>query len=273
MTNRTGASDTALRALHLGLVGCGSMAGTVLRAVRAAGVPLAMVTVLARPGRNVAQVAQRLGLEPERVSVVFDVAGLIACAPHVVAECASQEAVRDVVPALLAARIETVVASVGALAQAETLARIAAADTGTLRVAAGAVGGMDALEAVRLSGLHAVTYVGRKPPAAWPGGYTDNAVVFEGSAREAALKFPRNANVAATVALAGLGFDATQVRLLADRECTNNVHEITFSGRCANGFFRMEGLPSPDNPRTSLTAGYSVARCVLASIGSCLAFS
>ncbi|MFT9257803.1 MAG: aspartate dehydrogenase [Acetobacter sp.] len=261
------------QALHLGLIGCGSMAGTVLRAVRGAGVSLTAVTVLTRPGRDPADVARHLGLEPGLVRVVSDAAGLIAQAPRLVAECASQEAVRDVVPDLLAAGMTVVLASVGALAQPETLARIAAADTGTLHVAAGAVGGMDALEAVRLSGLHAVTYVGRKPPASWPGGYTDNAVVFEGTAREAALKFPKNANVAATVALAGLGFDATQVRLLADRDCTNNVHEITFSGRCANGFFRMEGLPSPDNPRTSLTAGYSVARGVLSCISSCLAFS
>ncbi len=92
------------------------------------------------------------------------------------------------------------------------------------------MGGLDALAAARRAGLSSVSYVSRKPPAAWLGtpaervadlsALTAAAAVFTGTAREAALAFPQNANVVAAIALAGLGFDETQVTLMADPAVT-----------------------------------------------------
>jgi aspartate dehydrogenase len=138
---------------------------------------------------------------------------------------------------------------------------------------AGAVGGIDALGAAKLSGLEEVTYTGRKPPLAWKGtaaealldlgALTEPATFFEGTAREAAMQYPQNANVAATVALAGAGFDATRVRLVADPTIARNLHEVSVRSAAAEFSIRLEGRPSPSNPKTSLTAGYSMAREVL----------
>jgi aspartate dehydrogenase len=86
---------------------------------------------------------------------------------------------------------------------------------------------------------------------------------FEGTAREAARDYPQNANVAATVALAGRGMDATRVRLVADPGIAYNLHEVSVRSSAAEFTIRLEGRPSPDNPKTSLTAGYSIAREVL----------
>ncbi|WP_237217691.1 aspartate dehydrogenase, partial [Falsiroseomonas oryziterrae] len=138
---------------------------------------------------------------------------------------------------------------------------------------AGAVGGIDALAAARLRGTPRVTYVGRKPPGAWRGtkaeslldlgALTQPATFYEGSARDAARDFPQNANVAATIALAGVGFEATRVKLVADPGIARNLHELEVESEAVRFSIRLEGVPSPANPKTSLTAGLSMARAVL----------
>jgi aspartate dehydrogenase len=78
-----------------------------------------------------------------------------------------------------------------------------------------------------------VTYKGCKSPKSWRGSYAEQlvdldqvseaTVFFRGTAREAALKFPANANVAATIALAGLGMDETMVELTVDPKSIKNT--------------------------------------------------
>ena len=62
----------------------------------------------------------------------------------------------------------------------------------------------------------------------------DRTVVYEGSTREACRQFPRNVNVHATLALAGLGFDQTLSRIIADPVVTTNSHLIEAYGDGVN---------------------------------------
>lgn len=263
---------------RLGLIGAGGMAATVLEALAARlPAPLALLTILVRPGGEAKAAALAAAhAVAEQAVIRSDIAAFLADAPDVVAECAGHAAVRAHGAAVLAAGCDLVVISVGALADDDLHRRLdaaAAASGAQLVLPPGAVGGIDVLAAARLSGLEEVTYIGRKPPAAWRGtpaealvdlgALAGPAVFFDGTAREAARDYPQNANVAAAVALAAGGFDTTRVRLVADPGITRNVHEVSVRSACADFTIRLEGRPSPANPKTSLTAGYSVARALL----------
>ena len=270
---------------RLGMIGCGSIADLVLTTLaRELPAPLAQISLLvSKRSRDQAQaLLDRLGDGFAMSRVVHtSLETFLADAPEAVAECASHVAIRDHGPAILQAGCDFIVISIGALADDDFRVRLiesARAGGARLVLPPGAVGGIDALSAARLSGLESVIYSGSKPPRAWRGtlaetlldldALTQPTVFFEGSARVAAQTYPFNANVAATLALAGLGFDATQVRLIADPTITNNVHEFTARSACGSISIRMDGQASPGNPKTSLMAGYSVARELLNRAGA-----
>jgi aspartate dehydrogenase len=253
------------------LIGYGGIARDVVLALRDAGGSVTVAAALCRPG-NAAKARNAL----VGVAIVESLAELLAPEPTVVAEVAGQQAVADYGAEVLRRGVDLLVISIGALAEPKLLARLrtAARDGGSrMLLPAGAIGGIDAIAAMRVGGLHAVRYRSRKPPAAWRGSPAEKVadldtmsartVLYRGSAGEAALLYPQNANVAAAVALAGLGFEKTEVELVADPDAPGNVHEIEAEGVAGRFAVQLQGRPSRTNPKTSALAALSVARALI----------
>ncbi|MCC2097245.1 MAG: aspartate dehydrogenase [Hyphomicrobiales bacterium] len=212
----------------------------------------------------------------KQTRVVTDMPAALQWKPDLVVEAAGHGALQEHGAAALAAGVDLIVTSVGALSDKVLRGQLddaATASGARYDIIPGAVGGLDILAAVKLSGLEKVLYKSRKPPGAWRGtaaeemvdlgAIAQETVFFSGGAGDAARLFPQNANVAATIALKGAGFDATQVELIADPGVSKNVHELTVSGNSADFTIRIEGRPAPENPKTSLTTAYSLAQIVL----------
>lgn len=259
--------------MHLGLIGFGNIATTLLAFMAERGMGPKRLTVLA-PAAKAEATAKRLAeaFGPE-AGVVGDAAALLARAPDLVVECAGHAAVAAHVPMLLRAGVDVIVVSVGALcdgALEATLRRAAQEGGARIVLPAGAVGGIDLLGALSAAGPIEVRYSGTKPPMAWAGtpaeslidlaSLSEAAVFFRGTAREAASTFPKNANVAATLALAGAGLDATRVELVADPAAAGNIHAYEVRSPVANYRMEIENLPSAGNVKTSVSTIYSVLR-------------
>lgn len=143
----------------------------------------------------------------------------------------------------------------------ETLMQTAEQNGTRLLVPPGALGGIDALRAASVLPLDSVCHAIIKPPAGWRGTVAEQLcdlgalgaphVFFEGSAREAARRFPQNANVAAISALAGIGLDRTQVQLVADPAAQRNAHVVRAEGAFGKFEIRLENRPLAGNPKTS----------------------
>lgn len=244
--------------MKIGLIGKGAIAQHAANAIRARG--HLVHAVLVRPD----------SVQQDPNLFVGSVHELTAQADLVI-ECAGHQSLATFGPQVLAQGIDMITVSIGALADEQVVVALETAarkSRARLHLASGAIGALDCLSAAATGRLDRVTYVGRKPPQGWKGsaaedklnldGLTGAETHFNGTARRAALSYPKNANVAAAVALAGVGFDETQVQLIADPSISRNIHEIEAEGEFGQFHFRISGNSLPDNPRSSALAAMSV---------------
>jgi aspartate dehydrogenase len=189
---------------------------------------------------------------------------------EIVVECAPAAVLREIAaPALGNGRI-VMVLSCGALLDNIDLVDLARRNGGRILVPTGALLGLDAVIAAAEGGIASVNMITRKPPQGLLGapylvahdiditGLTEPKRVFSGTAREAARGFPANVNVAAALALAGIGPDRTMVEIWADPGVTRNIHRIEVEAATARLSMQIENVPSHDNPRTGRLTALSV---------------
>jgi aspartate dehydrogenase len=180
---------------------------------------------------------------------------------------------RVAVPAIEAGRI-LIPASAGALLPRMHLVRRAVQTGARIIIPTGALLGLDAVRAAAEGPVENVSIETRKPPESLVGapylekhqidvtGLTEPLLVFQGNAFDAAAGFPANVNVAAALALAGIGPVRTKVEIWADPSVTRNIHTIRVEAEAARFTMTIENVPSEANPRTGKLTALSMLACL-----------
>ncbi|NUN94243.1 MAG: aspartate dehydrogenase [Verrucomicrobiae bacterium] len=248
---------------RIGVVGCGAIGGQLARSISQFFQDRARLMVLCDlDARKAQKIANELSPPP-------DVLPIDSVPVHcdLIIEAANGSVVRELAPKALEMGRDVIVMSVGGLVEIyEEVFALARRKNANLWIPSGAVAGIDGLEAAMTGGVTSVRLTTRKPPAALhgapyleekglrPAELTEETVIFEGTAREAIRGFPQNVNVAATVSFAGLGLDATRVRVITGPGIATNSHEMEVEGAFGRMVTRTENVPSPQNPKTSYLA-------------------
>jgi len=262
------ASETSRR-LRLAFVGWGAIATRVaeLLTERQAAIDIVAIAV-----RDAAKARPNMPAGARLISGPSELAGL---GLDMVIEAAGRASVPVWAEAALRHSRRFVVSSTSAFCDDALLARLVeiARETGSqIVVPPGALGGMDALTAASTLPLDTVVHSIVKPPLAWRGTGAEalldlgaletRAVFFSGTAREAADRFPQNANVAVISALAGIGLDRTRVELVADPTVSRNCHRLSASGAFGHMEMLFENEPLRTNPKSSEMTALNLVRLV-----------
>lgn len=188
------------RSRRFALIGCGRIAMPVVQAWREGGLPGWTLTgVLARGPRDLDGLYCTNDADAffsEAYDLIVETAGPAALAEHGVR-------------ALEAADVWSV--SAAALADARLLAALQEAGGKAghrLRLVSGAIAGLDGVAMASVDPDVQLRIDLDLPPGPGP-----RAVVFSGTVREAARRFPDSVNVAVAAALAGPGLDNTRIEL------------------------------------------------------------
>jgi len=197
----------------------------------------------------------------------------------VVVECAPTSAFMSVAEPALAHGCTLVTVSGAAILQQPQIIEQAAEGQGKIVLATGALLGLDGVRAAAEGDIYSVTMVTRKPPRSLMkakyiveqniniNDLSEPLLVFSGSARDGAEKFPSNVNVAAALGLAGVGPDRTRLEIWADPNLTRNTHFITVDSDSALLELKIENVPSEENPGTGKITALSVI-AALRSLGA-----
>jgi aspartate dehydrogenase len=235
----------------LGLIGCGAI-GTLIAEACAKNIVECDQIVLYDFDQPKAEKLKRSLRLPTILAT--SVSEMIKLHPTVIVEAASQQAARDYAKMILDANIQLVIMSTGALLDLNI-------DLRRINMPSGAIGGLDALAGAALAGTNEVTLTTRKNPRAFELNNKEAKTMYEGYAENAAKLFPREMNVAATLALT-VKPAKVRVQVISDPEVSRNTHEIRVKWKYGEMFMRFANDPHPDNPHTSALAAWSAIKLI-----------
>jgi aspartate dehydrogenase len=254
--------------LTVAIAGLGAIGAHLARALDHGVEGLRLSAVAARDHAKARRTLAGFAHPPEIVPLA-SLAGMA----DIVVEAAPAAVFEEVATAAIEQGRIFVPSSVGALLPRMHLVQRARETGARIIVPTGALLGLDAVRAAAEGAVESVTIETRKPPRGLEGApylvehgidvnVTAPKMVFKGNAFDAARGFPANVNVAAALALAGIGPERTMVEIWADSGVTRNTHTIRVEAEAARLTMTIENVPSEENPRTGKITPLSILACL-----------
>jgi len=249
--------------LKIGIVGCGAIGSSLAKAIvsdfsqKAELVSLYDIDI---------EKAYNLSVKFNKKLAALNLEDLINKVDLVI-EATKADTAFDIVKKVLSLSKDIMIMSVGGIIQHyQELKVLTEEKRAHIFIPSGAICGIDGLKAASCGAINKVILTTKKPPKAFLGApyllkkkiRLDNidkdTVLFEGNASQATRAFPQNINVAATLSMAGIGPEATIVRIVASPTINRNIHEIEIESDAGKIITRTENVVHPDNPKTSYLA-------------------
>lgn len=252
--------------MRVALAGFGSVGQELARRLTAGAIPGVSVTaVTARDLDKAAEAVQAYAPTPRVVPLTE-----LPNHADLVVECATAEAFPEIARTVVSAGKTLIAVSVGGLPTCPEVIELAERHGGRIHVASGALPGLDIIRGVKEGAIHRVKLTSSirpdslvREPYVRDKGFDFSqpperpVQVFHGTAREAAAAFPRHFNVAITLSLGGIGFDRTEVEVLADAGIPGPVHHIEVEADDASLTLISRNRASR-NPRTARLVAPSI---------------
>ncbi len=246
------------------IVGCGNIGADICIALQKGDIP-AEIVALHDIDISRAQLLKRtFHLDAE----ICDLDTAVQLADFVI-ESAKSTAVEGVIHACIKYRKDCLIMSLSGLLDNLSLLDEARKNNIRVKIPSGAICGLDGIRSAMEAGLHRVILTTRKHPQALMGApylieknidlsnIKEPMIVFEGNAFEAGKSFPANINVACALSLYGIGPKDTIVRIIADPNIRENIHEVYAEGAFGKLHTTTINLPSPRNIKSSYLASLS----------------
>jgi len=252
--------------MRIAIVGCGSIGSELAKAADEMA-EVKRVYLMDQNGKAAELLASKL---KKTVAVRSIEAELYHC--DLVIEAASQAAAKEFIPKVVGRGVDIMIMSVGALVDDDYRNSVyeTARNAGArILVPSGAVCGTDGLSSASIGPIKEVELITTKNPESLASvKYLEEkgidiskmdrpTVIYKGTAREAVQIFPKNVNVAAAISIMGIGFDKTNVTIIADPGTNSNSHQLTVKGEFGEMVSITKNVPSPSNPSSSYLAALS----------------
>lgn len=251
-------------ALKIGIVGCGAIGKSLAKYIIQDLSGKAVLSALYDLDRKQSSlISKRL--------TVGTLRELIKKSDLVIESASGKSAFAIAKPALENGKDVMIMSVGGVLDRFSQLERIARAKHARIFIPSGALAGIDGLKASMISKIKKAVLTTYKNPLSFQGvkyvadkkinlaKIKKDKVLFFGPAAQAVKYFPQNINVAAVLALAGIGKEKTKVKIVASPRAKRNIHEILVESNAGLVRARTENVLHPDNPKTSFLAVLAAA--------------